>query len=267
MEADRFGRVAGVTIAAETDGKIELQAGVKRHRRGDVVHAKPRPRVPITREHVGIDERRLDVARERLALGRRQFRHDVRNDHVEAGEHGVLGLDATRHSRAHVADAHAVAGIADVDAGRIEADAHALAVAVELGVVERREHHVVHAVAWRDVGNERAHQQTSERGVAVGEVIDIRLACGDLRQQAQAVEARIAELAGVAGRHRVASEPEEAERAALKAVRDLLAAAARSGEVIAVTRALEDFQLLLGGLAGERIARVVVEREQLRLAR
>src|SRR5262249_12583431 len=56
------------------------------------------------------------------------------------------------------------------------------------------------------------------------------------------------------------------ERAALKAVRDLFAAAARSGEVIAVTRALQDFQLLLGGLAGERIARVVVEREQLRLA-
>src|SRR5262249_27853410 len=36
---------------------------------------------------------------------------------------------------------------------------------------------------------------------------------------------------------------------------------------IAVTRALEDFQLLLGGLAGERIARVVVEREQRRVAR
>src|SRR5262249_38719149 len=57
------------------------------------------------------------------------------------------------------------------------------------------------------------------------------------------------------------------ERTALKAVRDLLAAAAGSGEIIAVARALEDFQLLLGGLAGERIARVIVEREQLRLAR
>jgi phosphoenolpyruvate carboxylase len=116
-------------------------------------------------------------------------------------------------------------------------------------------------MAWRDVGNERAHQQTSERGVAVGEVIDIRLARGDLRQQAQAIEARIAELAGVAGRHRVASEPEEAERAALEAIRDLFAAAAGASEVIAVARPLEDFQLLLGGLAGERIARTVVERE------
>src|SRR5262245_4120356 len=122
-------------------------------------------------------------------------------------------------------------------------------------------------MALRDVGNERTHQKTSERGVAVGEVIDIRLARGDLRQQAQAVEARIAELAGVAGRHRVAPEPEEAERAALEAVRDLLAAAAGTSEVIAVARPLEDFQLLLSGLAGERIARTVVEREQLCLAR
>src|SRR6516162_10238954 len=108
---------------------------------------------------------------------------------------------------------------------------------------------------------------TSERTVTVGEVIDIRLARGNLRRQAQAVEARIAALAGVAGRHRVASEPEEAKRAALEAVCNLFAAAAGSGEVIAVARPLEDFQLLLGGLAGERIARTVVEREQLCFAR
>src|SRR5262249_38113709 len=111
------------------------------------------------------------------------------------------------------------------------------------------------------------HEETGERSVAVGEVIDIRLARRGLRRQPQAVEARIAEFAGIAGRHRVAAEPEETERAALKAVRNLFTAAARSGQVIAVTRALEDFQLLLGGLAGERIARAVVEREQLRLAR
>src|SRR5262249_11714705 len=161
--------------------------------------------------------------------------------------------------RAHVADEHVVAGVADVDAGRIEADVYALAVAVEPGVVEGGEHHVVHAMAWRDIGNERANQQTRERGGAVGEVIDIRLGRGDLRREAQAVEARIAELAGIGGRHRVASEPEEAERAALEAVGDLFAAATRSGEVIAVARPLEDFQLLRGGLAGERIARTVVE--------
>src|SRR5262249_56219427 len=35
MKADRLGWVAGVAIAAETDGKIELQAAVKRHPRGE----------------------------------------------------------------------------------------------------------------------------------------------------------------------------------------------------------------------------------------
>src|SRR5262245_19948328 len=43
MEADRFGRIACVAIAAEADGKIELHPAVKRHGRGDVVHAQPRP--------------------------------------------------------------------------------------------------------------------------------------------------------------------------------------------------------------------------------
>src|SRR5262249_11481260 len=99
------------------------------------------------------------------------------------------------------------------------------------------------------------------------EVIDIRLARGDLRRQAQAVEARIAELAGIGGRRRGASGPGEADRAALEAVCVLFADATLSGEENAVARPIEDFQLLRGGLAGERIARTVVEREQLCLAR
>src|SRR5262249_52316316 len=71
MEANRFGGGAGVTIAAETDGKIELLAAGKRHRRGGVVHARPRPRAPPARAPAGVGARRLDVARERLALRRR----------------------------------------------------------------------------------------------------------------------------------------------------------------------------------------------------
>src|SRR5262249_32906690 len=136
----------------------------------------------------------------------------------------------------------------------------------ELLIVEMRQHHVIHGVAGRNVRDERTHQKPSERSVAVWEVIDVRLSCGAARQ-AQAVEARVAQLAGVVGRHGVASKPEEAERAALKTVRDLFVAAAHADKIVAVTRPLQDFQLLLRRLAAERIAPAVVKAEQLRLAR
>ena len=196
----------------------------------------------------------------------RELWHDMRNDHVEAGEHRVLGFHAVRHSRAHVANEHTLGRIADVDAGRLEPDAHALAAPIELVIVETRQHHVIHGLAGRNFRDERTHQKPSERSVAVWEVIDVRLPYGAARQ-AQAVEARVAQLAGVGGRHGVASKPEEAERAALKTVRHFFAAAAHADKVVAVTRPLHYFQFLLRGLAAERIASAVVKSEQLRLAR
>ena len=108
---------------------------------------------------------------------------------------------------------------------------------------------------------------TSERGVAVGEVVDVRLARGRASRQAHAVEARVTQFAGVRRRYGVAAEPEEAERAALKAVRHFFTAAAYPREIVAVARAPEDFELLLRRLAGERITRAIIERDELRLAR
>ena len=167
---------------------------------------------------------------------------------------------------AHIADEHGVAGVADVDAGRVEPDAHILPVAIKPAVVERRQHHVLHGVAGRDIRQQRAHQQPGERGVAVGEVIDVGLPRPRPHRQPEALEPGIAEIARVRGRHRVASEPEEAQRAALKAVRHFFAAAAEPDEIVAVAGGLEDLALLLDAPARERIARSVIERTQLRLA-
>ena len=76
---------------------------------------------------------------------------------LDRDSHGVrIRLDSTcvdvRNAGDHVLIGYVRAGVPH----RVEAK-HAVAVAVELGVVEGGEHHVVHAVAWRDVGNERAH--------------------------------------------------------------------------------------------------------------
>src|SRR5262249_55851018 len=160
-----------------------------------------------------------------------------------------------------------VGRVADVEAGRIEADADIARGIVEADVIEWRQHHVVHAVARRDAGDERAHQEPRERRVAVGEMIDVGLAAAFALRQAQAGKARIAHVPRIGGRHGVAAEPEEAVGAALEAVRRLLAAAAVPDQVVAVARGLEDAPLLLGRAAGERVACGVVERQKLPLAR
>ena len=178
----------------------------------------------------------------------------------------MAGRHPARHAGAHIAYEHGVAVVADIDAGRVEADADILPVAVELAVVEPRQHHVLHGVAGRGVRQQRAHQQPRKRGIAVGEVIDVGLPRVRPRRHAEAVEAGIAEVARVGRRHGVASEPEESERAPLKAVRRFLAAAAQPGQIIAVAGGLEDVAFLLDRPARERIARAVIERAQLHLA-
>ena len=218
---------------------------VESHRRRDRIDLEVRERAPVAHQHVGVADRRLDVLGQRLALRRRQFRRDVRDHHVEAGEHGVARLDAMQRAIADIGDLCLVAVSADMDAGRIETDADRLIAAVERAIVERRRHDVVHGVARRDAGNERADQEARDRRVAVGEMIDVGLLprrVGAAREL-QAGEARIAEIARLGGRHRVAAEPEEAERAALEAVRHLLAAAADFGQIVAIAGAFQELAL------------------------
>src|SRR5260370_34420240 len=99
-------------------------------------------------------------------------------------------------------------------------------------------------------------------------MIDVRLAPFGMvvGGKAKADEARITEATKLERRHRVAAETEEAERAALETIRHLLVAAAKLDQIVPIARGLENFKLLLGRFAGERIASGVVQRKQLSLA-
>ncbi len=134
------------------------------------------PRLPVARHDIGIDERRLHIERERLALRLRQLRHEIWNHHVKAGEDDVFCRDAMRFAIADIADTDRLAALTHIDHGRCETDADAAVVAIESIVVKAGEHDVVHGTANRYCRNERAHQQARQRGVAVGEMIDVRLA-------------------------------------------------------------------------------------------
>ncbi len=77
-------------------------------------------------------------------------------------------------------------------------------------------------------------------------------------RKTQSGKAGITEAAQIERRHRVAAEPEEAERTALEAIRHFLATAAKLDEIIAIARGLEDFELCIGRSAGELIAGGIV---------
>src|SRR5262249_34545505 len=108
----------------------------------------------IAGAHVRIHETNLYVMCQGGPLRCRQFRHDVGNDHVEAGQHRVARLDATECTVADIRNVHHVASVANADAGRIEPDTNALSAYIELTVVERRQDHVFHAVARSHRGGE-----------------------------------------------------------------------------------------------------------------
>ena len=84
--------------------------------------------------------------------------------------------------------------------------------------------------------------------------------------EAEPAKPWIAEVAHILRRHRVGAEPEEAERASLKDVGDLITATADLGEIVAIAGALEDGALLLRRPASERVALRRIEREVLSLA-
>src|SRR5262245_42668677 len=100
-------------------------------------------------------------------------------------------------------------------------------------------------------------------------MIDVGLAPGGVRlaRQLQTGKAWIAQIAHICGRHRVAAQPEKAERAALEAVRDLLVATPDFREPVTIAGTLEQPELFGIGFAAERVACRIVERDELRLAR
>ena len=172
MEHDRRGRIARMTITAKIDRKVERNMAEETCRRGNIGKLEREPRPPIIDDHIGIDQGRLDVTRQRLALARRQIGREIRNHHVKAGQHGMFCRNAMRCAASaaalDIADTDDVAALAHIDRGRLQADADFVVGAIERAVVEPGEYDVVHGVAGCGVGNKRAHQQPYQRRLPSG---------------------------------------------------------------------------------------------------
>ena len=77
MQQDRLGGIARMAVAAEADRKIERHLAVERHRRRNAGDLERDPWAPIVNQHIGVNERSLDVLRQGRMLPQRQFRDDV----------------------------------------------------------------------------------------------------------------------------------------------------------------------------------------------
>src|SRR5262249_148586 len=82
-------------------------------------------------------------------------------------------------------------------------------------------------------------------------------------RQAKAPKTRIAEVAHVSRRHRVAANAKEPQGAPLKAVGGFVAQAANLDQIVAIACRFENLLLLLDGSVGQRIGLIVIRRYEL----
>jgi hypothetical protein len=95
---------------------------------------------------------------------------------VKTGEDGVFRRHAMRRAGIDVADADSVAALPYIDDRRLQTKAHVVAGTIKRAIVEAGEHDVIHCVPGPGAENERAHQKARQRSIAVGEMINVRLA-------------------------------------------------------------------------------------------
>ena len=86
VEHHRIGRPVRMTVLADADREIEPGLGVPASGSRDSADSKLLERRPIPDQHVGIDQRDFDGERQGLLLGGGEFRTEVGNGGVPAGQ-------------------------------------------------------------------------------------------------------------------------------------------------------------------------------------
>src|SRR5271166_4674611 len=136
---------------------------------------------PIGERHIRIDERDLHQIVQRRFLGLRQLRTKIRDHHVPAGEHTVLGSGGVKpvHPRIDHLDSYRRIdkyAVADRNGKAAEANAYGVIRAVESAVVDARGDHVFHRAAGNRLRDKAAYEEPGDAGVAIREVEFVRAA-------------------------------------------------------------------------------------------
>ncbi|SVJ56883.1 Uncharacterised protein [Klebsiella pneumoniae] len=260
VHADRLPRVAWMPVAAEVDREVQLDPRVGQGRRVDLVDAEGLPGLPVAQQYLGVHQRELDVLAQRVGLLLGEVAQQVRHHHVVAGHHAVLAAYPVQAAGAAVADIDAAGAVAHADGGAVQAQAHRVPGEVQLRVVEAGHDDVLHASARRHRGDQVAHHEPSQRGVAVGEMVDVRLVHFRLGllaglRQAEGVEAGEAGGVCVGRRQGVGAEGREVVAAALEVLHRGFREPDVLEQVVAVAGLRQVGFLLFHALAGKIVAR------------
>src|SRR6266403_3170498 len=144
---------------------------------------------------------------------------------------------------------------------RGEPQAHSVFGQIEPAVVEARADDVIHAAPRSDAGNHLAHEEPRERGVAVGEVVDVGIAFknpGLWHLQPEPLESRVFATPCEQRRYRLALAREQVERASGEHRERTLVETVVTLQVGAVGGGRQQALFFGGTLAGEHVARVRV---------
>ncbi len=165
----------------------------------------------------------------------------------------------------------------DLDDGRVETQAHRIALDIELVVDRRGGCQALHAGARQRRRNHGAHQGAGHAGIAVREVenVGIRIGEGEAAAGAHGLVRHVAEVharetgipvaPGIGGRRAIDPDPEIAFGRGLEVRDELRIVSADVGQELLVGRLGQDLQLLLARLARQVVARRVQQLDEVAL--
>ncbi len=183
VDQDRaLGRPLGAVVA-DIHRRVQAQGAVIGAGGGDARHAQFVERRPVAQGDGGVDQGRLDQLVQGRLLHRGQVRADIGDHHVPAGQDTGAGLDAEQLAATGIGDLNApgrrrIAEIAGAHHDTGQADAHGVPRPVELAVIGLGGDDVPGVSAGQGGGDQVAHQEPGDGGVAVREMEAVGAAVG-----------------------------------------------------------------------------------------
>jgi len=182
-DQDRLIRRARRAVRADIGDRVQPDARMIAARTMDRRDPQRGKRPPVPQRHIRINQWHFDQVVECCLLPLRQLWTEIRDHHVPAGEHAMLGARGPNpiHPRIdHLGNYRRVAGSpgADGEGGAAEPDADGIIRPIKRAVIDARSHDVFDRAAGHGLRGQAAHEKPRDAGVAIREVEFVRAAIG-----------------------------------------------------------------------------------------
>jgi hypothetical protein len=236
---------------------------VVRARRIHLVDPELLESLPVAQCHTGVDERRLHRLMQRRLLFLREFRTQIRDHRVIAGQHAVAGANVERLSVTNVGYGYLtrtrrIADIHRPDDSAVEPQPDRRIRPIETAVIDSRRNDIFRGVSRNRTAHETPDQQARDSRVAVREVQRLRTARGRVTggriahlrngspRQLHPLKSGELERPDIQGRHRIDANSPFAMRTGLEKIDDRGVRFHDIAQKIAVTDFREPVLFLVG---------------------